>query len=179
MRPRVGRALHAIQAGTTPAGYTRLTCRSAPEITMDWNAPTFWWLATGALVAAELATGTFYLLMLALGCAAGALAAHAGLGAAAQVIVAAMLGGGATVAWYFKRKAEPKAADAASNRDVNLDIGQTVKVAQWEDDGTARVHYRGAAWSVRLDPKALRQPGLHRIVSVHGNELHVAPAATL
>ena len=45
---------------------------------MDWNASTGWWLAAGVLVVAELATGTFYLLMLALGLAAGALAAHAG-----------------------------------------------------------------------------------------------------
>ena len=36
---------------------------------MEWNAPMLWWLATGGLVAAELATGTFYLLMLALGLA--------------------------------------------------------------------------------------------------------------
>ncbi|HSM22228.1 MAG TPA: NfeD family protein, partial [Rubrivivax sp.] len=49
-----------------------------------------WWLATGGLVAAELATGTFYLLMLALGCVAGALAAHAGLGATGQVAAAAV-----------------------------------------------------------------------------------------
>ena len=37
---------------------------------MDWSASTGWWLAAGVLVAAELATGTFYLLMLALGAAA-------------------------------------------------------------------------------------------------------------
>ena len=34
---------------------------------MDLSSPTLWWLLAGALVAAELATGTFYLLMLALG----------------------------------------------------------------------------------------------------------------
>ena len=46
---------------------------------MDLDAPSLWWLTVGALVAAELATGTFYLLMLALGAAAGAMAAHAGV----------------------------------------------------------------------------------------------------
>ena len=45
---------------------------------MDWNAPTWWWLAAGALVAAELATGTCYLLRLARRCAAGALGEAAG-----------------------------------------------------------------------------------------------------
>ena len=62
---------------------------------MDWNTPTLWWLATGALVAAELATGTFYLLMLALGAACGALAAHLGFASTAQVAAAALVGGGA------------------------------------------------------------------------------------
>ena len=33
---------------------------------------TIWWILTGSLVIAELLTGTFYLLMLAIGAAAGA-----------------------------------------------------------------------------------------------------------
>jgi membrane protein implicated in regulation of membrane protease activity len=37
---------------------------------MDWNWATAWWIVAGVLVAAELATGTFYLLMLAAGAAA-------------------------------------------------------------------------------------------------------------
>ena len=74
---------------------------------MDWNNPTLWWLAAGLLVAAELASGTFYLLMVALGCAAGALAAHAGLGATAQMLVAAVVGAGATTAWYRTRRQAP------------------------------------------------------------------------
>ena len=64
---------------------------------MNWNAPTWWWLITGALVAAELATGTFYLLMLAVGTAAAAVAAHLGLGPNAQLVVGALIGGGAVV----------------------------------------------------------------------------------
>ena len=71
---------------------------------MDWSASTGWWLTAGVLVVAELATGTFYLLMLALGAAAGALAAHAGLGFTAQMAVAALLGGGAVVVWHQRRR---------------------------------------------------------------------------
>ena len=41
---------------------------------MDWSHATTWWIVAGVLVAAELATGTFYLLMLALGAAAAAMA---------------------------------------------------------------------------------------------------------
>jgi membrane protein implicated in regulation of membrane protease activity len=144
---------------------------------LDWNTPTVWWIAAGALVAAELATGTFYLLMLALGCLVGAVAAHLGLSATTQIVSAALLGGGATFAWHLKRQREPKAAPSESNRDVNLDIGQQVQVAAWGADGTARVHYRGAAWSVRLAAGSVAAPGSHVIVAVQGSELRVAPAA--
>jgi membrane protein implicated in regulation of membrane protease activity len=143
---------------------------------LDLSASTLWWLATGALVAAELATGTFYLLMLALGCTAGAGAAHAGLGDTAQIVAAALLGGGATLAWHLKRSRLPPAAPAESNHDVNLDIGQTVQVQAWADDSTARVHYRGAAWSVRFAGAGTPAPGEHVIVALNGNELRVAPA---
>ena len=142
---------------------------------MDWNASTLWWLLAGALVAAELATGTFYLLMLALGCMAGAIAGHLGLGTVAQVVAAAVLGGGATVGWHFKRSREPKAAPAASNRDVNLDIGQAVQVPAWSADRTARVQYRGASWTVRLADNGPARPGPHTIVALQGSELLVAP----
>ena len=145
---------------------------------MDWNPPTLWWLAAGALVAAELATGTFYLLMLALGCAVGALAAHAGAGTSAQVVAAALLGGGATALWHLRRARSPRAAPAESNADVNLDIGQTVQVAAWAADGTARVHYRGADWSARPARPGPPQPGTHVIVAIHGSELQLAPAPT-
>jgi membrane protein implicated in regulation of membrane protease activity len=137
-----------------------------------------WWLLAGALVAAELATGTFYLLMLALGCVAGAIAAHLGLGTVAQVVAAAVLGGGATVGWHLKRAREPKSAPAASNRDVNLDIGQAVQVPAWSADGTARVQYRGASWAVRLADNGPAKPGAHTIVALHGSELLVAPVNT-
>jgi len=148
------------------------------ETTLDWNAPTLWWLAAGLLVATELATGTFYLLMLALGCAAGAAAAHAGLGPTTQVLAASALGGGATVAWHMVRARQPKANPAESNRDVNLDVGQTLHVDAWGIDGAARAQYRGAAWTVRLAQQGMSpSPGEHIIVAVHGNELRVAPVA--
>jgi membrane protein implicated in regulation of membrane protease activity len=39
---------------------------------MDLSASTYWWVAAGVAVAVELATGTFYLLMIALGLAGAA-----------------------------------------------------------------------------------------------------------
>jgi len=143
---------------------------------LDWNPPTLWWLAAGALVAAELATGTFYLLMVALGCAAGALAAHAGLSGTTQVVAAALLGLFATAAWRLHRARQPRVLPAQNNRDVNLDIGSAVRVEQWQADGSARVQYRGATWSVRYAGGGTPQPGQHVIVALQGSELRVAPA---
>ena len=48
-----------------------------------------WFIAAGALVVVELISGTFYLLMIALGAAAGGLAGVAGLAMAWQFVVAA------------------------------------------------------------------------------------------
>jgi membrane protein implicated in regulation of membrane protease activity len=146
---------------------------------LDWNTANLWWLAAGVLVAAELATGTFYLLMVGLGCAAGALAAHAALGFTAQMLTAAVVGAGATTAWHLKRLRSPAPAPAESNRDVNLDIGQRLQVAHWAADGSARVHYRGASWAVRYAGSGTPQAGEHVIVALNGSELRVAPVAPL
>ena len=43
------------------------------------QASTIWWVLTGVVIATELATGTIYLLMISVGLAAGAIAAHLGL----------------------------------------------------------------------------------------------------
>lgn len=143
---------------------------------MDFSAATWWWLAAGALVAAELATGTFYLLMLALGCAAAALAGHAGLAATAQVAAAALVGGGATAAWHFKRASRPRSAPSERNADMLLDIGQRVQVARWEHGTHTQVQYRGASWTAQYEGPGTPQPGEHVIVSVQGSELRLAPA---
>ena len=144
---------------------------------MDLSAATQWWVAAGILVAVELATGSFYLLMLALGAAGAALAAHAGLSGSMQIVVAGLVGGGATAAWHFKRARSPRSAPAESNRDVNLDIGQTVVVRAWGEDGSAQVTYRGASWAAAFQGEGTPSPGPHAIVAVRGNQLVLAPLA--
>ena len=136
---------------------------------MTWTASTLWWLATGALVVAELATGTIYLLMLALGAAAGALAAHLGLGTEGQMSTAALLGGGAVGFWHLRRVRHPVALPASANPDVSLDIGGSVQVPAWQADGSARVHYRGADWDARFVGSGTAAPGPHVIHAVDGN----------
>jgi membrane protein implicated in regulation of membrane protease activity len=140
------------------------------------SLPVLWWIAAGVLVAAELATGTFYLLMLALGAAAAALAAHAGAGFNAQLLVAALVGGGAVVAWHlYKRRLQPVIPLVAANRDVNIDIGEEIDVAEWSADGNGSALYRGARWHVRHEGASAPLPGRHVIRRVEGNRLHVEP----
>ena len=134
---------------------------------------TIWWLLTGAAVAVELMTGTFYLLMLAVGLAAAALAAHLGAGTVMQLLVAALVGGGAVVAWYFIRGKRPVALSAGANRDVNLDVGETVNVECWNPDGTATVKYRGANWTVIHRAGNTPSTGPHRVAEVIGSRLLV------
>ena len=141
---------------------------------MDFEASTVWWVVAGVLVTAELLSGTVYLLMLALGAGAAALAAHAGTGFSAQLVAAAVVGGGATAVWHLRRARAPRSAPAASNADVNLDIGQTVLVETWDAQGLASVRYRGATWTARHAGPGAPRPGEHLIVAVHGNRLDVA-----
>jgi membrane protein implicated in regulation of membrane protease activity len=132
---------------------------------------TVWWLMTGIAVAVELATGTFYLLMVAIGLAAGALAAHAGATPAYQFVVAAVIGGGAVAALHLQRGRHPASAPARSNPDVNPDIGETVHVDAWNADGTATVRHRGATWAAVAAPGSVREAGAHRVREVVGNRL--------
>jgi membrane protein implicated in regulation of membrane protease activity len=137
---------------------------------------TIWWTLTGLVVIAELMTGTFYLLMISLGLAAGALASYLGLGTSAQTIVAAVVGGGATLAWHFYKVKQPGALKAQANSDVNQDIGATVQVNAWNTDGSAVVKYRGAQWAVVAAPGVARAAGSYRVKEVMGSKLVVEPA---
>ena len=136
---------------------------------------TIWWVMAGITVAGELMTGTFYLLMLAIGLAAAALAAHLGLPTAAQIVMAALVGGGAVVAWYFIKKKRPGDPSARADRSVNLDVGETVQVDGWNADGTATVKYRGASWTAIHRPGITPSTGLHRVAELVGNRLLVDP----
>jgi membrane protein implicated in regulation of membrane protease activity len=143
---------------------------------MDLSLASWWWVAAGIAVAVELATGTFYLLMIALGLAAAAVAAHLGASGTAQVVTGALTAAVTTGAWHFKRARRPRSALAAQNRDVNLDIGEAVQVDAWNDDGTARVQYRGTQWTAKLQAGAAAAAGPHRVAAVEGNWLVLAPA---
>ncbi|UJW82640.1 NfeD family protein [Hydrogenophaga sp. SL48] len=137
---------------------------------------TLWWLLGGALVALELFTGSFYLLMLALGATAGALAAHLGWSPSAQLVAAAVIGSAAVVGLYLNKRRRPGDPSARSLRSVNLDVGETIQVDVWQPDGTASVKYRGAQWTVVRAPGTPPEPGLYKVSELIGNRLMVAKA---
>ena len=137
---------------------------------------TVWWLLAGSAVALELFTGTFYLLMLALGMTAAALAAHAGASTAVQLVCAAVVGIGAVVIWYTIKKRNPADPSVRSLRSVNLDVGEIVQVDEWLPDGTANVKYRGAQWSVVQRAGNAPVPGAYRVTELVGNRLMVEKA---
>ncbi|MBN3769773.1 NfeD family protein [Burkholderia lata] len=132
----------------------------------------FWWVAVGVLVVAELLTGTFYLLMIALGFLAGGLlqlagfAPHVQFGAAAAVAIVAMV--------VLRRSGlgRKQKRDTSTNPDVNLDIGATVTVDAWRD-GRARVQYRGADWDVELENGERDDVHVYQVSAVRGNCLVV------
>jgi membrane protein implicated in regulation of membrane protease activity len=136
----------------------------------DWS---IWLAAAGVIVILELFSGTFYLLMMALGVAAGGLAALAGAGLALQTLAAAVVGVAATGALRRSRYGQPRRGEAANDPNINLDIGQTVIVPAWQD-GMARVMYRGALWDVELAPGSAARPGHYTIRAVRGSRLIVA-----
>ena len=136
-----------------------------------------WWVAAGVLVAAEMVTGTLYLLILSLGLAAAAATAHLGGPAPAQWVVAAVVGVGSALAvWRYRARADAR-QPAGHRTNDSLDLGRQVLVVQWETDGTARVKHRGAQWTARLQSGTEpAQPGMHVIVGVDGNDLLLKPA---
>ncbi|MEK6419394.1 MAG: NfeD family protein [Burkholderia gladioli] len=138
----------------------------------------FWWLGVGVLVIAELMSGTFYLLMIAIGCVAGGLVHLAGgpphLQLAAAALVALVLV--AVLRRITRGRRQQPRRDAATNPDVNLDIGATVAVAHWQDR-RARVPYRGADWDVELAAGERDDAQLYEVRALRGNCLIVGAKA--
>ncbi|MEJ1165083.1 NfeD family protein [Variovorax sp. CCNWLW186] len=134
---------------------------------------TIWWLIAGAAIVLELLSGTVYLLLLATGFAAAAIAAHLGMGMVTQLVVAAVVGVGAVLVWYAVQRRRPAAPPTEANRDVNMDIGEIIHVEAWSPDGTATVRYRGAQWMVVQRAGRVPSAGEHRVVEVIGSRLVV------
>ena len=138
-----------------------------------------WWLMAGVAVIAELVTGTLYLLMVAIGLAAGAVAAHLGAGEALQFVVAAVVSAATVLACYLRQKRRGVPHNTQGDRSIHLDIGEQVSIEAWQTDGTAPIRYRGTQWTAVLQPGT--EPASHgryQVVRMDGNRLMVTPLAS-
>lgn len=138
-----------------------------------------WLVLAGAVVILELLSGTFYLLMIAIGILAGAAVAYAGGTLEVQLIVAAVVGLLATIILRNSRLGKFNKTDSARDPNVNLDIGQAITVDAWHPAApggkrpTARVMYRGALWDVELAHDGPAAPGQFVIREMQGSRLIV------
>ncbi|MBP7864617.1 MAG: NfeD family protein [Acidobacteria bacterium] len=136
-----------------------------------------WLVAAAVLVALELASGTFYLLVMAAGPLAGALLARWGQPVWFQLLgAAAVSGAGALILRHARKKGR---LGAGGEPMACLDIGQTVRVEAWSGAYATRARYRGAEWDVELEPSARGDApppaGEYVIVDVRGSRLIVGP----
>ena len=142
------------------------------------EAWTWWLVVAGVVVICELFTGTFYLLMFALGLVSASIASLLTSSMQLQMLIAAVVGSAATVALHNSKYGWKQRGDAARDPNVNIDIGQQLRVEEWQEQGNgisiARTKYRGAMWDVELR-HAHANAGMFVIEAVEGSRLIVRP----
>lgn len=133
-----------------------------------------WFVIGFGLVIAELLTGTFYLLVIAIAFGAGGVAALLGGSVVLQLATAAAFSLGGTLWLRQSRFGRRLRERATSDRVQNMDVGQTLRVDQWAPNRTARANYRGATWDVELAPGEQAASGEFVIREISANRLIVA-----
>jgi len=126
----------------------------------------YWFLLALVLVGLEMATGTFYLLMVAIAMAVGGLVALLGATMRWQLILSALMviaGTSALRRW--------KSGQVEETVSASLDIGQPVRVIKWNDNGSARVFYRGAEWDAEVESADTPREETLYIAAVRGSGL--------
>jgi len=137
-----------------------------------------WWFVIGfGLVVAEMLTGTFYLLVIAIAFGAAGIAALLGAPVIAQWATAAAVALGGPRSIRKTRFGQRLRDRATSDRVQNMDVGQTLRVEQWAPNRTARANYRGATWDVELVPGDSPVSGEFVIREIQANRLIVAAKA--
>jgi len=132
-----------------------------------------WWVLAAVLVGVELLTGTFYLLAVGFAFVAGGVVALMDGSLEMQLIVGGVLSVvGVMVAHQWRlRRASPEP-------QASLDLGQSVRVLTWRDDGTARVEYRGTQWDADMAAGEATRAETMYIVDVRGSTLVIAAQRT-
>jgi membrane protein implicated in regulation of membrane protease activity len=125
-----------------------------------------WWIVAAVLVAVELTSGTFYLLVYGMAALAAGLAAWLGAGVTAQLLIAAVIAAVGTLALrhWSRSTAHPESTVQ------DMDIGQPVQVESWRD-GRGQVKYRGALWDAEAESASTDSARPLVIRAVRGNTL--------
>ena len=126
----------------------------------------YWLILALILLALEMATGTFYMLVVSVAAAAAGLAALMHAGIEIQLMLCALVVVGGTIALRSWKKTQ---IDDQAN--AILDVGQPVQVLVWHQDGGARVAYRGAEWDAVPESADMPHDGEFYIKQMHGSTL--------
>jgi membrane protein implicated in regulation of membrane protease activity len=87
-------------------------------------------------------------------------------GIAWQLVLSALTGIAGTIILRRWKSTQTGAAP-----DAGLDIGLPVKVVKWNDNGSARVFYRGAEWDAELESVDTPHEGTLYIAALRGSGL--------
>ncbi len=126
----------------------------------------YWFVLALVMLGLEMATGTFYMLVLALALGAGGVAALLGVSVPWQLASSAVVG---IIGTLLVSRMRSVGGRAAVNQ--SLDIGQYVKVITWREDGSARVFYRGAEWDAEPESADMARDGVFYIKAIRGSKL--------
>jgi len=133
----------------------------------------YWFLLALLLLGLEMATGTFYLLMLSIAMVVGGLAAMLALSMIWQLSLCALaVILGAIILRRWKKGQVNEVAGAS------LDVGHPVQVQTWHENGSVRVLYRGAEWDAEPESADMPRDGTFYIKAVRGSSLvltHLKP----
>jgi membrane protein implicated in regulation of membrane protease activity len=126
----------------------------------------WWWIIAAALIAIELASGTFYLLLYGIAAAVAGLAAWLGANLVVQLLIAALIGISGTWALRRWKRSKPDTSSAS------FEVGHAVTLDTWFD-GRGQVQYRGAVWDAEAESASVDSTRPLFIRAVNGNTLIV------
>lgn len=127
-----------------------------------------WLIVALVILGSEMMLGTIYLLAFSAGALAACVCALFGLTLTAQFTVAALvIVLGVIIALYFRRNIRKLTPNTQCD---NLDKGQIVSVTKVNEDGSAKVNYRGTSWTAYADNGSL-ECGVYKIERVEGTRL--------
>lgn len=130
-------------------------------------APHFYWfLIALGLLALEMTTGTFYMLVLAIAFGIGGLAGLLGAALPLQIVFSAITAIAGTLYLRHARRTRP-----ADHANQSLEINEPVHAVTWRADGSGRAQYRGSEWDAEAESPDMPREGPLYIKAMRGSTL--------